>query len=172
RRFAEAVPHLADVDQVAVVAQRDRAPPAVLDERLRVRPLRRAGRRVAVMADRDLAAEATKLLLVEDLGDETEVAQRREAPVLGDRDSGRLLASMLESEKAEVREPRNVAVGRVDPEDAAHVLTDLPNPHESALAEASDLARPAGEDRGAASRVVVVRELDVRLEPSRPGRGR
>ena len=42
--------------EVAVVAERDRPRAAVLDERLRVRPLRRAGRRVAGVADRDLAA--------------------------------------------------------------------------------------------------------------------
>ena len=116
---------LADVDQVAVVAERDGARAAVLDERLRVRPLRRAGRRVAVVADRDLAAQAAELLLVEDLGDEPEVAQRRQAPVLGDRDPRRLLAAMLQREEAEVREPRDVAVGCVDAEDAAHQATTL-----------------------------------------------
>jgi hypothetical protein len=72
------------------------------------------------VADRDLAAEAAELLLVEDLRDEAEVAQGRQAPVLGDSDAGRLLATMLKGEEAEVREACDVAVGRVDAEDAAH----------------------------------------------------
>ena len=118
--LAEPVPQLADVDQVAVVAQCHRACPAVLHERLRVRPLRRAGRRVARVADRDLAAKAAELLLVEDLGDEPEVAQRRQPPVLGDGDARRLLPAVLQREQAEVRQPRHVTVGGVDAEDAAH----------------------------------------------------
>ena len=122
-RLAQLVAQLADVDQVAVVAEGDRARASVLDERLRVRPLRRAGRRVAVVPDRDLAAQAAELLLVEHLGDEAEVAQRRQPPVLGDGDARRLLAAVLQREQAEVREPRHVAVGRVDAEDAAHQAT-------------------------------------------------
>src|SRR5262249_33512944 len=112
-----------DVDEVPVVAESNRARAPVLDERLCVRPPRRAGRRVAVVADRHLAAQAAELLLVEDLGPEAEVAQTRQAAVLGDRDSGRLLAAMLEREEAEVREPRHVAVGCVDAEHAAHQAT-------------------------------------------------
>ena len=72
------------------------------------------------MADRDLAAQTVQLLLVEHLRDETEVAQRRQAPLLGDGDAGRLLAAVLQREEAEVREPRDVAVGGVNAEDAAH----------------------------------------------------
>ena len=101
--LAQLLPQLSDVDQVAVVAEGDRAGAAVLDERLRVRPLRRAGRRVAVVADRDLAVQAAELLLVEDLGDEAEVAQPGQPPVLGDRDPRRLLAAVLEREESEVR---------------------------------------------------------------------
>ena len=72
------------------------------------------------MADRDLAAQAAELLLVEDLGDEAEVAQPGQAPVLGDGDSRRLLAAVLQREQAEVRQPGDVAVGRIDAENAAH----------------------------------------------------
>ena len=43
--------------------------------RLRVRPVHAPGRRVARVADRDLAGERRELLLVEDLGDEAHVAQ-------------------------------------------------------------------------------------------------
>ncbi len=118
--LAQVVAEPADVDQVPVVAESDGARAAVLHERLRVRPLRGAGRRVAVVADRDLAVEAAELLLVEDLGDESEIAQAGQPAVLRDRDARRFLAAVLEREEAEVREPRDVAVGRVDPEDAAH----------------------------------------------------
>ncbi len=72
------------------------------------------------MADRDLAVQAAELLLVEDLRDEAEIAQPGQATVLGDGDSRRLLAAVLEREQAEVREPRHVAVGCVDAEDATH----------------------------------------------------
>ena len=75
------------------------------------------------MADRDLAVEPAELLLVEHLGDEPQVAQPRQPPVLGDRDAGRLLSAMLEREEPEVREARDIAVGSVDAEDAAHQRT-------------------------------------------------
>ena len=67
-----------------------------------------------------VAAQAAQLLLVEDLGDEAHVAQHRQAALVGDRDPGRLLAAVLEREEAEVRDARDVAVGRADAEDAAH----------------------------------------------------
>ena len=107
-RGAQLVAQLADVDEVAVVPERDGARAPVVEERLRVRPGRRAGRRVARVADRDLAAEAVKLLLVEHLRDEPEVAHPRQPAVLGDRDPRRLLAAVLEREEAEVREARDV----------------------------------------------------------------
>ena len=72
------------------------------------------------MADRDLTAEAAELLLVEDLGDETEVAQRGEPAMLRDRDACGFLTSMLQRKEPEIREPGDIAVGRVDAEDAAH----------------------------------------------------
>ncbi len=100
--------------------ERDGAHAAVLKKRLRVRPGRRAGGRVAVVADRDLAVQAVELLLVEHLRDEPEVAQGGEAATLRDRDPRRLLAAVLEREEAEVREPRDVVSGCVDAEDAAH----------------------------------------------------
>ena len=70
---------LLDVHEVAVVPQRDRARAPVVDERLRVRPPVRAGRRVARVADRDLAGKRLQLLLVEDLRDEAHVAHARSA---------------------------------------------------------------------------------------------
>ncbi len=50
------------VHEVAVVAERDRAGAAVVHDRLRVRPGVAAGRRVAVVADRELAAERRERL--------------------------------------------------------------------------------------------------------------
>src|SRR5712691_12678255 len=102
---------LGGVREVAVVSQRDRARGTVLYERLRVPPLRRAGRRVARVADGDLPSQAAQLLLVEDLRHKAHVAQRREPPVVGDRDACGLLAAVLQSEETEVRDARDVAVG-------------------------------------------------------------
>jgi hypothetical protein len=72
------------------------------------------------VADRDLAAQTVELLLVEDLRDEAEVAQRRQASLLRDGDPGGLLAAVLQRKEAEVREPRDVTVCGVNPENAAH----------------------------------------------------
>ncbi len=167
---AQLLAQLADVDEVAVVPERDRARAAVVEQRLRVRPRRRAGRRVARVADRDLAAQAVELLLVEHLRDEAEVAHPREATALGDGDSRRLLAAVLEREEAEVREPRDVVAGRVHAEDSAHAgnNSDLAEPARAEPVEALGRAR---EDRRAAARLVVGRNLDVRLEPAAPRRG-
>ena len=65
--------------------------------------------------------ERLQLLLVEDLGDEAEVAQGRDVAALAGRDPGRLLAAVLERVEAEVGEPRDVVSGRVDAEHAALV---------------------------------------------------
>ena len=92
----------------------------VLDDRLRVRPVRRAGRRVAAVTDGGLPAKSAELLLGEDLRDEPHVPQNGEAAVVGDGDSRRLLAAVLEREEAEVRQARDVAVATVDADDPAH----------------------------------------------------
>ena len=72
------------------------------------------------MADRHLAAQAAQLLLGEDLRDEAHVAKHGQALAVGHRDAGRLLSAVLEREEGEVGEAGDVALGRVDPEDAAH----------------------------------------------------
>ena len=69
------------IDEVAVVPERDGAGATVVDERLRVLPRVGARRRVAVVADRDLALEAVQLLLVEHLRDEAELAQHGQPTV-------------------------------------------------------------------------------------------
>src|SRR5207245_6555634 len=96
-----------------------------------------AGRRVARVADRELAAQARETALVEDLRHEAEVAHDRQAAVLADRDPRRLLAAMLQRVEPEVREARDVAACRADSEDAAHL--DLPQ---------LDRVRPVGLLRG------------------------
>ena len=67
------------VDEVPVVAEGDRARGAVVDDRLRVRPVHAAGRRVARVPDRDLSRERGELLLVEHLRHEAHLAQHRDA---------------------------------------------------------------------------------------------
>ena len=62
------------------------------------------------MSDRKVTAQTAQLLLVEDLRHETHVAQCREPTLVGDGDSRRLLAAMLECEQAEVGQARDVAL--------------------------------------------------------------
>src|SRR4051794_434064 len=67
-----------------------------------------------------------QLLLVEHLRHETEVAQRREPALLGDRDAGRLLAPVLEREQAEGGQPCDIALACIDAEDSAHAYVPPP----------------------------------------------
>ena len=103
------------------MAERDRPGTSVLDDGLCVRPVGRAGRRVARVPDRELAAQSAELLLVEDLGDETHIPEGRQPPVVGDGDPRRLLAAVLQREEPEVGDPRDVPLGGADPEDSAHL---------------------------------------------------
>src|SRR5438105_384070 len=111
------------VREVAVVPERDGSRRSVLHEWLRVPPLRRPGRRVARVPDRELAAQSSQLLLVEDLRDEAHVAQRSHAALIGDRDACGFLTAVLQREQAEVRDARDVSLGRPDAEEAAHQST-------------------------------------------------
>ena len=108
------------VDEVAVVAERDRSRRAVEDEGLRIRPAGAPRRRVARVADRDLAGKRGELLLVEHLRHEPHLAHCSDPPAFVDRDPGRFLAAVLKREQAEVREARDVALDRSHAEDAAH----------------------------------------------------
>ncbi len=116
------VAHVSDICEVAVVPEGDRPGLAVLDDRLGIRPVRRAGRRVARMADRDLSLEPAQVLLVEDLGDEAHVPQDGESPAIGHRDAGRLLPAVLKREEPEERDACDVAVRGANAEDAAHLF--------------------------------------------------
>src|SRR5690606_7069245 len=75
--------------------------------------------RVADVADRHVADEPAQARLAEDLGDEAEVAQRRDVAALAGRDARGLLPAVLERVEREVGEPRDVRFRRVDAEDAA-----------------------------------------------------
>src|SRR5439155_25041097 len=78
------------------------------------------------MADRDLSRQRVQLLLVEDLRDEAHVAYDREPPLVRDCDARRLLPTVLEGEEPEVGETRDVPVLGPDSEDPAHLVVTLP----------------------------------------------
>src|SRR4051794_11014660 len=89
---------------------------------LRVLPLVGAGRRIADVADGQVAAQRPQIVLLEHLRDEAERALGDDvAAVVGGRDPGGLLPAMLERVQGEVRETRHVVLGTVDPEHPALV---------------------------------------------------
>jgi len=72
------------------------------------------------VTDGELAAERGDVGLVEDMADEPEVAPRDDgAAAVGGRDTGRLLAAVLERVEREERQARDVTGGGVDAEDTA-----------------------------------------------------
>ena len=107
------------VDEVAVVAEGDLAVGAGDAERLGVLQAAGAGRRVAVVADGDVAAEVTEVLFVEDLGDEAHAGVDVKLVAVGCGDARALLASVLERVEAVEGHSCHVFVGGVDAEDAA-----------------------------------------------------
>ncbi len=117
--------HLAQVggvDQVAVVAQRDRAVGGGAERRLRVVPGAGAGGGVARVADRQVPLERVQRGLVEDLRDQAHVLVDQDLAAVAHRDAGRLLAAVLEGVEAEVGQLGDVLTGRPDTEDPARVL--------------------------------------------------
>ena len=96
---------VARVDEVAVVADGERPARPEPVGRLGVLPDRRAGRRVAAVGDRELAAQARQASLVEDRADHPEVLVEHQLLAVADRQPGRFLAAMLEREQA--RAPRS-----------------------------------------------------------------
>ena len=119
----EQLEQVAGVDEVAVVADRERPARPEAVGRLGVLPDGRAGRRVAAVGDRELAAQARQAALVEDRADHAEVLVEHQLLAVADRQPGRLLAAVLEREQAERRDRRGI--GRLgarqdDPEHAAH----------------------------------------------------
>ena len=114
---------LGGVHQVAVVAQRQAgAGLGGAERRLGVLPGRGAGRGVAGVADREVAAQAAQGRLVEDLADQPEVLVDDHRGAVGHRDAGRLLAAVLQGVQAEIGQLRDLLPGRPDTEDATGVL--------------------------------------------------
>ena len=121
----ELVEQLAGVDEVAVVADRERPPRAEPQRRLGVLPDRRAGGRVAAVRDRELAPERRDPPLVEHLADHAQVLVDHQVPGVGDPDPRRLLAAVLEREQRGRGDPRRLvaAARQHDADDAAHQRT-------------------------------------------------
>ena len=110
------------VDQVAVVAERDRAVGGRAECRLRVLPGAGAGGRVARVPDREVALERVEGGLVEDLRDQPHVLVDQDLPAVADRDACGLLPPVLKRVEAEVGQLGDVLARRPDAEDAAGVL--------------------------------------------------
>ncbi len=120
--------HLLDlvgVDQVAVVAERDRAVVGGAERRLGVLPGAGAGGGVARVADREVALERLQRRVVEDLRDQAHVLVDQDLPAVADRDARGLLAAVLQGVEAEVDELGDVLAGSPDPEHPTGVLGTL-----------------------------------------------
>ena len=105
------------VHDVAVVGHDD--PEGRVDlEGLGVLAPAAADRRIAGMADADVAAQALGVLGGEDVPDEAVAFFGVETAVVGD-DAGRILAAVLDGQQPLVKIGENVAVA-VDTDDAAH----------------------------------------------------
>ena len=152
------------VDQVAVVRQRDLAARAVgalrALHRLGVLPGVRPGRRVAHVADRQLAGERAQVVLGEHLADEAELAARDDVPAaVGRRDARRLLPAVLERVQREVRQTRHLVTGRIQSEHSALIARSLTH-----HAQASRVGSP--QAAGGPARIAL-----TRLQVTRPARG-
>ena len=95
------------------------------EARLRVLPRRRAGRRVAGVADGDVALQGGERRLVEDLRHQAEVLVDDQRAAVADGDAGGFLAAVLQRVQAEVGELGDLLAGRPDAEDPAGVLRGL-----------------------------------------------
>ncbi len=113
---------LGGVDEVAVVAERDRAVRGGTERRLGVLPHGGTGGRVAGVTDRDMTLERTERGLVEDLGHQAHVLEDEDLGAVADRDSRGFLAPMLEGVEPEVRELCDLFARSPDTEDATRVL--------------------------------------------------
>ena len=124
-RSATSLDSSCGVDQVAVVAERDRAVGGGAERRLRVLPGAGAGRGVARVADGQVALERVEGGLVEHLRDQAHVLVDQDLPPVADRDAGGLLAAVLQGVEPEIGQLGDVLAGRPDPEDATGVLRAL-----------------------------------------------
>src|SRR5215211_7799675 len=118
--LGELVVELDRVGQVAVVGERQ-LPAVVPPDGLRVLPRAAAGGRVANVADRHVAGERPKFLLIEDLRDEPQLAHRGDVSALAGGDPRRLLPAVLERVQPEIAETGYVPAGCVYAEDPAFI---------------------------------------------------
>ena len=149
------VAQLGGVGEVAVVGQRDRAAGVAAEGGLGVLPGRAAGRGVAAVADREVAAQRRERALVEHLGHQPHVLVDEQPLAVGGRDPGRLLPAVLQGVEPVVGQLGDVLTGGPDAEDAAGVLRPL-LAGEQVVGQASvsawhdaDSPTPAGQDRSA-----------------------
>ena len=120
--FFEAAPQLEGVDDVPVVGQGQR-PPRPFDEAgLRVLRPAGTGRRVAGVADREVAGEALKVVFLEGLVHQPHAGVEVEARAVAGRDARALLPAVLEGVDPEEGDAGYVFAGGVDAEDAATLL--------------------------------------------------
>ena len=122
----ELLEQVARVDEVAVVADGQRAARSEPVRRLGVLPDGGTRCRIAAMGDRELTSEARQASLVEDVADHPEVLVEHQLLTVADRQPGRFLAAMLEREEPE-RGDRGglgrLATRQDHAEDAAHVVS-------------------------------------------------
>ena len=112
---------LVGVREVAVVADRERAPRVVDREGLGVAQVRAASGRVTDVADGEAAGKLRELLLAEGVLHEAHRAVRRELLAVARDDTGRFLSAVLQRVEPEVRDVGRLGVA-VDAEDAAFVV--------------------------------------------------
>ena len=124
-QLGDHLPELVGVDQVAVVAERDRAVVGRAEGRLGVLPGAGAGGGVARVADGEVTLERLERGVVEDLRDQAHVLVDQDLAAVADRDAGGLLAAVLQRVEAEVDELGDFLARRPDAEHAAGVLGAL-----------------------------------------------
>src|SRR5688500_9605648 len=98
--------NLIGVADIAVVADGNLSVDTIDDDRLCVRKLALAGRRIAGVSDGEMARERRKRLLIEDLVDITHLADCADPHAVGSRDASTFLPAMLERIKAEIGQLR------------------------------------------------------------------
>ena len=119
------VAQLGAVGEVAVVRQGDRAAGVAAQRGLGVLPGRAAGRGVAAVADREVAAQRRERALVEHLGHQPHVLVDEQSLAVGGGDAGRLLPAVLQGVEPVVGELGDVLARGPDAEDTTGVLRPL-----------------------------------------------
>ncbi len=113
------------VDQVAVVAHRQRAVSTLDPHRLGVLLTAGTGGRVACVADRYVPWEISEVVLLEHLRDEPHSAVEMNSVPISRRDASALLAAVLQGIDAVEGNAGYVFIRRVDAEDAAFLSPGL-----------------------------------------------